>query len=85
MQTTAAIITAPLSSLSPVVGGVEPANAFVDEALIYNGVYTDLKHPKGYRVLIGSTKTATLRLQDDPGGEVYKLTVKVQLSPNNPE
>lgn len=85
LRTTAAIIIAPLLSLSPVVGGVEPANAFVDEALIYNGVYTDPKHPKGYRVLIRSTKSATLRLQDDPGGELYTLPVKVQLSPNNPE
>jgi len=37
----------------------------------------DANHPKGYRVLVGDGKQATMRLQDDPKGEVLNLPVKI--------
>ena len=68
---------------SPFVAFQPPANALVDESLIYNGVYTDPKHPKGYRLVVGTTKSATLTLQDDPNDTVYKIPVQVQPSTTN--
>lgn len=70
-----------------------PALAINDEddddagsiSLKYNGVYTDSNHPKGYRVLIGNGKRATVELQDDPNGEVYRLPVKVETSSSSEE
>merc|ERR1712129_33830 len=46
----------------------------------YQGVFTDPKHPKGYRVLIGNGKSASMQLQDDPKGELYSLPVKVKMN-----
>jgi len=47
------------------------------EALSYQGIFTDPKHPKGYRVLVGGDKGAMMRLQDDPKDEVYNLPIKI--------
>jgi len=46
-------------------------------ALSYQGIFTDPKHPKGYRVLVGDSKKAMMRLQDEPNGEVFNVPVKI--------
>lgn len=46
-------------------------------ALSYQGIFTDPKHPKGYRVLVGDSKKAMMQLQDEPNGEVFNLPVKI--------
>lgn len=51
--------------------------ALSKDVLSYNGVYSDPKHSKGYRVLVGDVNSATLTLQDDPGGSVFNVPVKV--------
>ena len=54
------------------------SGALSRDALSYNGVYSDPKHPKGYRVLIGGVDSATLTLQDDPNGSLlFNVPVKV--------
>jgi len=75
---TTALIAAPASLLTP-----KDAFASVgseDGTLIYQGVYFDPKHPKGYRVIIGNKSSATLKLQDDPTGAVSFLPVKITLA-----
>lgn len=79
IATTSIAIAAPASSRANAAPTDNPA------ALKYNGVYTDPKHPKGYRVLIGSTKSATIKLQDDPSAEAYNLPVQVQMSTEEDE
>jgi len=46
-------------------------------ALSYQGIFMDPKHPKGYRVLVGDSKKAMMRLQDEPNGEVFNVPVKI--------
>lgn len=48
-----------------------------NEAASYQGVYSDPNHPRGYRIIYGDNKKATMKLQDGPSGVVYEVPVKV--------
>jgi len=42
--------------------------------LYFNGVFRDLKHPDGYRVVAGAfDKASTVVLRDDPNGKVFEM------------
>lgn len=65
------ITTAPLVQSQP---------AYSNDVLSYQGVYTDPMHPKGYRVLYGDAKEATLETQDSPSDMMYEIPVAVEVS-----
>mmetsp|Transcript_21544 Transcript_21544/g.38580 ORF Transcript_21544/g.38580 Transcript_21544/m.38580 type:complete len:193 (-) Transcript_21544:452-1030(-) len=77
-------ITAPASTIAtiltprPVLADDDDVAAKV--VLNYNGVYTDPNHTKGYRILIGNAESATIKLQDDPSGNVYNLPAQMKVS-----
>ena len=54
--------------------------ACANNDLNYQGVYTDPIHPKGYRVLYGDAKKATLEMQDSPSDRVHEIPVAVKVS-----
>ena len=67
-----------LLSLGIATSIIQSSKASAHEAnLAYQGVYTDSKYPKGYRVLIGDTKKATLQIQNDPSDKVYNIPVTI--------
>jgi len=40
----------------------------------FNGVFRDLKHPEGYRVIAGAfNKESTVVLRDEPNGKVFEI------------
>jgi len=49
-------------------------------AIISNfpGVYSDPKHPKGYRVILSDGTRASMQLQDDPTGKVFSIPIKMK-------
>lgn len=55
-----------------------PQRSLAADVCSYQGVFTDPKHPKGYRVLTGGASKATMQLQDDPGGTVYTIPIQVK-------
>jgi len=44
----------------------------------FPGVYSDPKHPKGYRVIISAGGKTSMQLQDDPAGKVFSIPIKVK-------
>jgi len=42
----------------------------------FPGVYSDPKHPKGYRVILSSG--SKMQLQDDPAGKTFSIPIKVK-------
>jgi len=44
----------------------------------FPGVYSDPKHPKGYRVIISAGSKVSMQLQDDPAGKVFSIPIKVK-------
>ena len=73
-----------LSSIIPVgialVAAPCIALAKDDQKQNYQGVYKDPNHPKGYRILFGDNKKATVQLADEANGKVFELPVKVNKS-----
>jgi len=59
-----------------------PQRSIAADGVSYQGVFTDPKHPKGYRVLTGDASKAMMQLQDDPGGTVYNIPIKVKSDVN---
>eukprot|EP00587_Corethron_hystrix_P008147 CAMPEP_0113323780 /NCGR_PEP_ID=MMETSP0010_2-20120614/16560_1 /TAXON_ID=216773 ORGANISM="Corethron hystrix, Strain 308" /NCGR_SAMPLE_ID=MMETSP0010_2 /ASSEMBLY_ACC=CAM_ASM_000155 /LENGTH=334 /DNA_ID=CAMNT_0000182847 /DNA_START=545 /DNA_END=1549 /DNA_ORIENTATION=+ /assembly_acc=CAM_ASM_000155 len=47
-------------------------------AVSYQGVYSDPKHPRGYRILTGDASKGTMRLRDEPAGELYTIPLKIR-------
>lgn len=67
-----------LFSLGIVTSIMQSQTARANDAnLSYQGVYTDSKHTKGYRVLIGDAAKATLQIQNEPSDEVYIVPVTI--------
>jgi len=71
-----------ISSIPAVLGTAAvaalPQRSIAADSVSYQGVFTDPKHPKGYRVLTGDASKATMQLQDDPGGTVYNIPIQVK-------
>ena len=65
------ITASPLVSLLP-----QPALA-KDESMNYQAVWTDPKHPNGYRILFGDNQNAKLLQRDEPPDDELVLPVKV--------
>lgn len=65
------VTVSPLVSLLP-----QPALA-KDESMNYQAVWTDPKHPNGYRILFGDNQNAKLLQRDEPSEKELVLPVKV--------
>lgn len=66
------------AALATAAVAAAPQRSIAAGAVSYQGVYTDPTHPKGYRVLTGDAAEATMQLQDDPGGTVYTIPIRVK-------
>lgn len=75
VATTAVLgLAAPLEARAAEKKKTEPKNQPVAS---FQGVFRDPKHPKGYRILVGSGK-GTMTLQDDPAGDVIRAPFRVR-------
>ena len=55
-----------------------PVRAAEKAAPSFQGIFKDPKHPNGYRILVidaGNKATATMTLQDEPDGKVFKIPI----------
>lgn len=78
----AAVATLPaVANAADKAGKTEKAKTEPAESAVisnFAGVYSDPKHPKGYRVIISDGKKASMSLQDDPTGRVFSIPIKVK-------
>jgi len=74
----------PLDALAAAAAPAAKPDMLTAKKFYFNGVFRDLKHPDGYRVLAGAfNKESTVILQDYPKGKVFEIPMVAKKNEEN--